>query len=128
MLVIIDGSEAVEPPAIGEYWDDPTIFLDVAVPTACVALGAFVVWLSVRAFSRRERWARPLWVATLVTLAIYLLSMGPVWWLTRRVALPDRVIALIDFVYDPIWWCRWNGPSWFSDAVQTYLNWWTAGA
>ncbi len=34
----------------------------------------------------------------------------------------------MDYAYEPIWWARWNGPEWFRDIAQRYLDWWTSEA
>jgi hypothetical protein len=57
-----------------------TIFL----PALALAFAAFCVWLTVRIFNRRERWAKWTAVAVPVVLVIlyptaYLLLMEPIW-------------------------------------------------
>lgn len=56
--------------------------MGLAVAIFGVALAGFCVWLAVRIFNRRERWAKRLAVGTAIALPVlYLLSFGPVCWI-----------------------------------------------
>jgi hypothetical protein len=79
--------------------------------------------------SDRKKPGVAFWFAVVMVVAIaYPLSMGPAWWMCHKIDFPGCVIQGIDFVYEPIWWAAWNGPEWFRDLAQGYLNWWTSGA
>jgi len=55
---------------------DSSSYLDVVVPVLGVASAAFCVWLAVRIYNRRERWAK--WTAVgLAVVVAYPLSFGP---------------------------------------------------
>jgi hypothetical protein len=60
-----------------------------AFPALGVAFAAFCVWLGVRIYNRRERWAKWTAVVMVVSLPVlYVLSFGPACWLSDRDALP----------------------------------------
>lgn len=67
----------------------------IALSIVSVAFAAFAVWLTVRIINRREKWAK--WTgAILATLPVlYVLSFGPVCWLTR----PQNIVALTSFKF-----------------------------
>jgi len=46
-----------------------------------VAFAAFCIWLGVRIFNRRERWAKWTLAAVLGLPLLYILSFGPACWL-----------------------------------------------
>ena len=60
--------------------------MTITLPALAVAFAAFCVWLGVRVYNRRERWAKWTLLGTLVGLpALYLASFGPVCWITAAV-------------------------------------------
>ena len=57
----------------------------IILPALAVAFAAVCVWLGVRVYNRRERWAK--WTLAVVTIglpAVYLASFGPACWLTAQ--------------------------------------------
>jgi len=82
---------------------DGRLFLtgaQVAIVLAMVvAFAAFCVWLAVRIFNRRERWAKWTLAAVLSLPGLYVVSFGPVCWLSDRATLP---YGLVDSFYRPL--------------------------
>jgi hypothetical protein len=89
------------------------------LPTLAVAFAAFCVWLGVRIFNRRERWAK--WTAVgLASLPLlYILSFGPAcWWFTIPSGDSGNFPGTNDplpsvrarQIYWPIGWVAVNGP------------------
>jgi hypothetical protein len=63
-----------------------------------VAFAALCVWLGVRIFNRRERWAK--WTAVaLAAVVAYPLSIGPVCWASSRLGSGSEVVST---VYGPL--------------------------
>jgi hypothetical protein len=85
------------------------------------AFAGFCIWLAVRIYNRRERWAR--WTAIAVAaVMLYPISVGPVLWLDLHGVTPVwcRDIPL----YQPVQWLRENGPEPIRDAINQYLAFW----
>jgi hypothetical protein len=70
----------------------------------CMAFAAIAVWLSVRVFNRRERWAK--WTLAVVACVpvLYVASFGPACWLTSRAYVYGEPVVTnrAMFVYFPI--------------------------
>lgn len=102
-----------------------TIPMAVIFPGLVVAFAAFALWLGVRIFNRRERWAKRTAIAVLVgSPLLYVLSFGPAVWLSGRgfffgTSMDGRRM-FIDSFYTPILWTAADAPSWVRNAVQ----WW----
>ncbi len=74
----------------------------IVIGTLGVAFVAFCIWLGVRAFNRRERWAKCL-LATAVGLPmLYALSFGPACWLSDWGFMPGN---FVDPTYRPLLAC-----------------------
>ncbi len=58
------------------------------MPIMGVAFAAFCVWLTVRIVNRRERWAKWIAIAMVLTTVLYVLSSGPL----TMVAFHTRVM------------------------------------
>jgi hypothetical protein len=72
--------------------------MSIILPSLAIAFAAFCVWLGVRAYNRRERWAK--WTAVgLTVLLAYPLSFGPVCWLSERTKEGTDAISTI---YQPL--------------------------
>jgi len=72
--------------------------MGIVLPTLAVAFAAFCVWLGVRVFNRRERWAK--WTAVgLVVMLAYPMGFGPACWVSSRT---DTGAGLVAFVYQPV--------------------------
>jgi hypothetical protein len=86
-----------------------------------VAYGAFCVWLGVRFFNRRERWAERTLAATiLVAPILYIASFGPAcWWFYDVGRRGERRVSPI---YRPIGWLIWNGPDWIADPLKDFAH------
>ncbi len=97
---------------------------------ALVVLGvsaALCIWLTVRIVNRRERWAKWTLAGTVIGVpALYLLSFGPVCWITVRFvdfeslkSFESVEAALNDFYY-PVFLAMDYGPEWVWDVI----HWW----
>jgi len=82
-----------------------------------VAFAAFCIWLAVRIFNRRERWAKWLAVGTFLGAELYLLSFGPASWLVGHSYLPARPTW---WVFRPLTWLATHGPQ----PIQGPIWWW----
>jgi hypothetical protein len=93
--------------------------MTIILPALAVAFAAFCVWLAVRIFNRRERWAKRTTVAVVAALPIlYLASFGPAcWWMAKTVPeFPGgpRVgsnAAYVPKAYWPVGWAVERYPS-----------------
>jgi hypothetical protein len=63
-------------------------FASILLPGLHVAFAAFCVWLPVRVFNRRERWAKQTLAAVVMLPLLYVVSFGPACWLVGIVGLP----------------------------------------
>jgi hypothetical protein len=89
-----------------------------------VAFAAFGIWIAVRIFSRRERWAKWTAAGMLALLLLYALSYGPWMWLTVHCW---QDISLIDGYgfYAPLYWvAAHDKPRWVFGPYNAYLLWW----
>lgn len=72
----------------------------IALSIFGLAFAAFCVWIGIRIFNRRERWAK--WTAAGVGLvALYPLSFGPVCWISSQMNFESRMLSAF---YQPIVW------------------------
>src|SRR5258708_39248575 len=95
----------------------------VVLPGFGVAFAAVCVWLTVRAFNRRERWAKWTLMCVIGMPALYVLSSGPMIWLARKVDAPHWAFSTLEQIYGPlIWLAMWGG--YFGQAFLRYLDWW----
>ena len=90
------------------------------LPALGVAFAAFCVWLGVRIVNRRERWAKTLAVVLASSALLYVLSIGPVYWLAWQDYLPEWTDGPLDFFYTPIH----QSPKPIHDAVNWYVHLW----
>jgi hypothetical protein len=73
----------------------------VAFIIVWVSLAAICLWLAIRVFNRRERWAK--WIlGFVVALIAYPLSLGPVAFLDNRDFLPNWLVPMMDVIYAPL--------------------------
>ncbi|MBI3865464.1 MAG: hypothetical protein HY290_26615 [Planctomycetia bacterium] len=56
----------------------------IVVSTLAVAFAAFCVWLTVRIVNRKERWAKRTAAGVLGVPVLYVLSFGPLCWVTSQ--------------------------------------------
>jgi hypothetical protein len=96
----------------------------MSIPLAIlgVAFTAFSVWLAVRIVNRRERWAKRVAIALVVTLVVYPLSIGPATWLDERGLLPASAVSLI---FLPLFWTYEHGPRSIRAATDWYIGVWS---
>jgi hypothetical protein len=102
--------------------------MSIVLPSLAVAFAALCVWLGVRVFNRRERWAK--WtaaVALVVAFVVYPLSAGPFVWLYDRGYISDDVAGPIWYAYLPIIVVM-NQSDWSRGLVEWYLSFWRAEA
>lgn len=59
-----------------------------------VAFAALCVWLGVRIFNRRERWAKRTAVIVLVPI-LYVASFGPACWISCRIQPSGKVMSVV---------------------------------
>lgn len=79
---------------------------------------AFCLWLVVRIFNRRERWAKRLGLATLIVgLLGYPLSFGPACWISSHT---DHGIDFVNSTFQPMLRIWWRGPTPIRHSVQWY--------
>jgi hypothetical protein len=74
--------------------------MSIVMPALAVAFAAFCVWLGVRIFNRRERWAKRTAVLVVGLPLFYILSIGPVCWLVSRVGVAGS--RGLGFFYRPL--------------------------
>jgi hypothetical protein len=95
--------------------------MSIVFPVIGAGFAAFCVWLGVRIYNRRERWAK----RTALGLAIgvplsYVLGLGPYIWLSTRDLLPDELPQ----IYMPVGWLYKEGPKPIVDGLDWYLAPW----
>ena len=91
--------------------------MTVVVAALSVGFPAFCVWLGVRIFNRRERWAKWTLVVTLSLPVLYAASLGPACWITSRVNVGAPIVNV---VYLPMMWIRDVGPEFIGDGILWY--------
>ena len=107
--------------AASVIWDDENHSLSLS--TAGVALGAFIVWIVVRATNQWEAWAK--WTAImLLALSGYSLSAAPASRLAHMKGCPSWAIPTFRLVYFPIIWLGDHGPKPIREALGRYFNLW----
>jgi hypothetical protein len=79
--------------------------MTILIVTLAVGGGACCIWLGVRVYNRRERWAK--WTLSLVAglPVFYLLSFGPACWLAARLPLFNArpiPLSFVATVYSPL--------------------------
>jgi hypothetical protein len=73
--------------------------MSIVLPALGVGFAAFCVWLGVRIFNRRERWAKWTAVALAGLLVFYPMSIGPVCWGSSHAGIGSGVVSAI---YGPL--------------------------
>ncbi len=102
-----------------------TIFL---LPALAIAFAAFCVWLTVRTFNRRERWAKWTLVTTLGLPVLYVLSFGPWCWAVSRTVSPGEAPGdtlqqgISDLFYQPLLLLWWTQQPIAEEALEWYAN------
>jgi len=81
----------------------------ILLPTLAVAFVAFSVWLGVRIYNRREKWAKRTAVGIMIGMPLlYVLSFGPACWYARPE--PGVHYRLPPSIYWPIGWVCTKAP------------------
>jgi hypothetical protein len=78
---------------------------DVAILITGIAFGAFCVWLAVRVYNRRERWAKRTAIGAAVA-ALYVVGLGPACWISSRTGCGG---APLSAGYCPLTWVMLRG-------------------
>jgi hypothetical protein len=89
------------------------------LPALAVAFAAFCVWLGVRVYNRRERWAKWTLAAICGCVFGYPLSAGPILLINVHFLGESQVI---DALYHPLFWLAESGPEWSATLLLTYLS------
>src|SRR5579872_2385025 len=113
------GLTRIPSPASAKYDPGMTIVLQVI----CVAFASVAVWLGVRIFNRRERWAK--WTAISIGIAtmLYPLSLGPACWL---VGDSEIRMTIFEGAYYPILWlARASRPPVNTGPVDKWIEWYS---
>jgi hypothetical protein len=99
--------------------------MSIILPVLAVAFAAFCVWLVVRIFNRRERWAKWTLAAGLGLPVLYLASFGPACWLGASpiggAAGPYfSIMRRVMIVYWPLGWAAESNLG----VAEPMLRWW----
>jgi hypothetical protein len=91
--------------------------MSIVMPGLAVSFAAFCVWLAVRIFNRRERWAKWTLAVLVILPVLYVGSFGPAVWTAGR---DYTAIPSVERAYCPILWIIAHGPA----PIQRGLSWW----
>jgi hypothetical protein len=94
----------------------------IAALIASVTFAAFCVWLGVRVYNRRERWAKWTAAGLVVLLIAYPLSVGVAFRLLTLAGDPGWAVDAYHSFYAPIWWLYDNGPEPVRSAIRWYCR------
>jgi len=98
--------------------------MSIILPALAVAFAAFCVWLGVRIFNRRERWAKWTLAAVVGLPLLYVASFGPAcWWFSPRVGLTGDCVD-VPAVYLPIGriYIEADHGGWISRTIRWYAT------
>jgi hypothetical protein len=93
--------------------------MSIVLPALAVAFAAICIWLGVRIFNRRERWAKWILVGVVGLPVLYVASFGPACWISSRLQPSGEIVST---VYSPIIPAMLQGPV----AVQSVLTYYAA--
>jgi hypothetical protein len=93
--------------------------MNIVLPALAVAFAAFCVWLGVRVYNRRERWAKWTAVAVVGLPVLYVLSFGPACWMADGTEAADPLLWTF---YSPIEWVYYHAPRPVRDAIERYAT------
>jgi hypothetical protein len=86
-----------------------------------LAVAAFSIWLTIRIFNRRERWAKRTAAVLVAVPILYVLSFGPAcWWFTDRSF--GYAFRMPSVAYWPMGWTVRHSPKPVSSAVCWYAK------
>jgi len=96
--------------------------MTIILPTLAVAFAAFCIWLGVRIYNRRERWAKWTAVGIALALALYPLSVGPMVWLRKHRWISEQTI-IGTRIYEPLFMiCEQSEAAYHS--LEWYADFW----
>ncbi len=96
------------------------IQMTIILPALAITFAAACVWLTIRVYNRRERWAK--WTLAGVVLALaYPLSCGPMLWLGVHGWTPAW---LVEWLYWPLDMVMQNAPKPISEPLVKYVLLW----
>jgi hypothetical protein len=91
--------------------------VSIVLPALGVAFAAFCVWLAVRIFNRRERWAKWTLAAVVGVPTLYIMSFGPACWISSRVTVG---VPVVNVVYLPMMRIENVSPEFIQDGILWY--------
>jgi len=98
----------------------------IALQDLGVIIAAVCLWLGVRIFNRRERWAKWTLAAIVCPPALYLLGFGPAcWWFYEIRPTPDKTLSCLTIrrppkFYRPLGQVLIKMPGFVADGVACY--------
>jgi hypothetical protein len=98
--------------------------METAFGIIMLALTAICLWLGLRVYNRRERWAKWTGAGLAIALVVYPLSIGPAWWVECKFEHPKWMSVAFSGAYAPILAANNNGPDWMHEAIWCYTTWW----
>jgi hypothetical protein len=84
-----------------------------------ITFAALCMWLGVRIYNRRERWAKRALIVTVALPALYVATFGPACWLCQQWLLSPRAVWI---VYRPLTWLAVRGNEPISSAIRRYAS------
>lgn len=101
--------------------------MTVLLPTLTAAFAAFCVWLTVQIINRRERWAKRTLADVAGVLVLYLVSIGPAYWMctdARGRVRKDLSGDVFLKIYAPLIAEYHNSTPLIGDSIGWYLAVW----
>lgn len=98
--------------------------MNSVLPVLGVMFVAFCIWLGVRIYSRRERWAKRTLAAVIGLPVLYVASFGPACWLlsTRLEREVFKTFKEAPFPYGPIGWATRRAPKSLASSIEWYAT------
>jgi hypothetical protein len=93
--------------------------MSIVLPTLAVAIASFCVWLGLRIFNRRERWAKWTLASVVCLPMLYVLTFGPVCLLCERGVVPQRAAWI---AFRPLTWLCAHGPDPLGNFIRHYAE------
>jgi hypothetical protein len=90
--------------------------------TTAVAFTALCLWLTMRIYNRRERWAKRTLAAVIGAPVLYVLRIGPAAWITHALGEPQWAGAIYMRLYGPINLFYQFGPKIFGKVLDWYTG------
>ena len=99
--------------------------MSAAIPFLGLVLTALSIWAIVRYFNcEKKPSARLLIGLALLAVVGYVLSFGPVYWLSVKIDNPTWYWTAANDLFAPLYWMQKNGPPWVRDSINWYcLRW-----